>query len=42
MLLLWGMLYHLKIYIFDRLDNHFSKGCEVLIDVLGDGEVVES
>ena len=42
MLLLWDIWYHLKNYIFDRLAHYFLKGYEALIEVFGDGEVVET
>ena len=42
MLLFWDIWYHLKNYIFNRLEHYFLKGRETLIEVLGDGKVVES
>ena len=42
MLLLWNIWYYLKNYIFDFLEHYFLKGYEVLIEIFGDGEVVEA
>ena len=42
LLLLWDIWYHLKNYIFDRLEYYCLKRGEALFEVFGDGKVVES